>query len=98
MPENPEYPRWQELFRKWVLSSYVTEADVREGKVVDGFNLGTLGGGNIYDDYTLENHDIVHPDYMTAFILSFQTAVDYRMTQREIPSFYCSIFLKFMQT
>ncbi len=87
MPENPEYPRWQELFRKWVLSSYVTEADVREGKVVDGFNLGTLGGGNIYDDYTLENHDIVHPDYMTAFILSFQTAVDYRMTQREIPSF-----------
>ena len=87
MPEDSDYSRWQDLFKKWVLSSYVTESDVHSDKAVDGFKLNRFEGGNIYDDYTLENHDIVHPDYMSAFILSFQTAVDYRMIGKEVPAF-----------
>ena len=87
MPDDPDYGRWQALFRKWVVSSYVTAADMAAGLVVDGEPVGAFKGANLHDDYTLENHGIVHPDYMCAFILSLQTAVDYKMTGKNVPAF-----------
>lgn len=87
MPDDTDYSKWQYLFGKWVLSSYITSNDMKSDNVVDGFKISDFGGANIYDDYTLENHNIVHPDYMCAFILSVQTAIDYKMTGREIPDF-----------
>lgn len=75
------------LFSKWVLSSYITSNDLKSDTVISGFKISDFEGANIYDDYTLENHNIVHPDYMCAFILSMQTAVDYKMTGREVPDF-----------
>lgn len=87
MPEDLDYTRWQDLFRKWVVSSYITADDMTSGIIVDGMNIKEFKGANIHNDYTLENHGIVHPDYMCAFILSLQTAVDYKMTGREVPGF-----------
>ncbi len=87
MPGDPDYSKWQYLFSKWVLSSYITSNDLKSDTVISGFKISDFEGANIYDDYTLENHNIVHPDYMCAFILSMQTAVDYKMTGREVPDF-----------
>lgn len=87
MPDDPDYSKWQHLFCKWVLSSYITSNDMKSDTVISGFKISDFEGANIYDDYTLENHNIVHPDYMCAFILSMQTAVDYKMTGREVPDF-----------
>lgn len=87
MPDDPDAPRWRELFKKWVLSSYITPADLTSGHVVGGLPLASFKGANIHNDFTLENHHIVHPDYMAAFILSTQTAIDYRMTGRDVPPF-----------
>ncbi len=42
-------------------------------------------GANIYDDFTLENHGIVHPDYMTTFSLAAGCATDFRMSGRREP-------------
>jgi hypothetical protein len=44
-----------------------------------------FSGANIFDDFTLENHGIVHPDYMTTFSLSAGCAVDFRMSGRHEP-------------
>lgn len=87
MPDDPDYGRWQQLFREWVLSSYVTARDLVSGPVVDGVDVKQFKGANLHDDYTLENHGIVHPDYMCAFILSLQMAIDYKMTGKEVPDF-----------
>lgn len=87
MPDDPDCPRWKELFARWVLSSYLSPQDLLTDKAYSGIKLNEFEGANIYDDYTLENHGIVHPDYMCAFILSLQTAIDYRMTGREVPDF-----------
>lgn len=87
MPDDPDIAKWQELFRKWVVSSYVTMNDIQSGVVAGGLRISDFKGANIYDDYTLENHGIVHPDYMCAFILSLQTAIDYKMTGRNFPDF-----------
>lgn len=87
MPDDSDYSKWQSLFRKWVLSSYVTPNDIKSDTIVDGFKINSLEGANIYNDYTLENHGIVHPDYMCAFILSLQTAIDYKMKEKEVPDF-----------
>ncbi|GMU23803.1 MAG: hypothetical protein AMXMBFR13_38810 [Phycisphaerae bacterium] len=86
MPEHPRRPVWEKAFQKWALSSYLRPADQRSDKIVDGWPLAEqFTGANIYDDYTLENHDIVHPDYMTTFSLLLGSALDYAMTGRAMP-------------
>lgn len=87
MPQSPDYKKWQQLLKKWVISSYITDADIKQKRTVDGVEISTFKGANIHDDYTLENHGIVHPDYMSAFMLSFQMSIDYKMIGRKIPEF-----------
>lgn len=87
MPEDPDRERWDTFFQEWVLSSYLTPSDIRSDSIVSGTPLSSFEGANLYDDYTLENHRIIHPDYMASFILTFHTAVDYSMTGRTVPDF-----------
>jgi hypothetical protein len=55
---------------KWCLSSYLRQADLDSTRVVDGKPLREWNlGANIHDDFTLENHDRVHPDYMNSMVL-----------------------------
>jgi hypothetical protein len=87
MPDDKDFPLWKELLKKWILSSYIRPADLKSNITIDGINLSTFKGANIYDDFTLENHGIVHPDYMGCFMLSFQFALDYAMQNMKIPDF-----------
>ena len=87
MPDDKDVPLWEELRKKWVISSYIRPADLNSDIKIDGISLSSFAGANLYDDFTLENHGIVHPDYMGAYMLSTQFAVDYKMQNKNIPDF-----------
>ena len=73
-PDHPRHERWGQAAIRWQVSSFIREADLLENPVIDGKPLKDwFDKANIYDDYTLENHGKVHPDYMnTTAILSDQ--------------------------
>lgn len=86
MPDDARRPLWEAAFQKWVLSSFLRPSDVECQAIVDGRTVAEqFTGANIDDDYTLENHGFVHPDYMTAFSLSLGCEIDYRMSGRKSP-------------
>lgn len=86
MPDDPRRPAWEAAWQRWIMSSFLRPSDERSQKVVDGRTVAEqYTGANIYDDYTLENHGIVHPDYMTTFSLSMLSALDCAMSGREPP-------------
>lgn len=86
MPEDPRREAWEKAFQRWVISSFLRPADENSDRVVDGRRVSEqFTGANVYDDFTLENHGMVHPDYMQTFGLSLGCALDFRMTGREPP-------------
>jgi len=86
MPDDARRPAWEAAFQKWAMSSFLSPADERSDTVVDGRPVREqFTGANIYDDFTLENHGIVHPDYMTAFSLTLGCTLDFVMTGRQPP-------------
>jgi len=86
MPGDPRRTEWEAAFQRWAMSSFLRPADAECGKLVDGKPVSEqFTGANLYDDFTLENHGIIHPDYMQTFGLSLGCATDFRMTGREPP-------------
>ena len=64
-PKHPHHEAWGVSAAQWAASAFVRDADLRNDVIVDGYPIrDAVAGPNIYDDYTLENHDRVHPDYM----------------------------------
>lgn len=64
-PHHPHAADWQATAKRWQLSSFLTEADTKSVRVVDGKPLRDWRlGANVHPDYSLENHDRVHPSYM----------------------------------
>jgi hypothetical protein len=97
MPNDPRRAEWDAAYQKWVVSSFLRPADEHGQKIVDGRTVAEqFSGANIHDDFTLENHRIVHPDYMGCIGLSLGALVDYSMTGRKPPEamFYnvCEIY------
>ena len=86
MPDDPRRPGWEKAFQKWVISSYLRPSDATSTTVVDGRTVAEqFTGANIDEDFTLENHGFVHPDYMTAFGLTLGCEIDYRLSGRKSP-------------
>ena len=51
------------------ISAYATPEDINKDTVVDGVKLNQiLKGSNMNSNGTVINHNILHPDYMTAFM------------------------------
>ncbi len=86
MPEDARRPQWETAFQRRALSSFLRPADEHSTELVDGRSVAEqFTGANIYDDFTLENHDRIHPDYMSTFILSMGCVVDCAMSGRTPP-------------
>ena len=86
MPDDPRRENWETQFQRWAMSSFLRPADAECERLVDGRPVrDQFTGANIYDDFTLENHGFVHPDYMGCFGLSMGCALDYLMTGRRPP-------------
>lgn len=66
-PNHPHHEAYGEAVLRWAISSYARESDAKSEEILDGRTLNKwLTGGNAHEDYTVENHGIVHPDYMNA--------------------------------
>ncbi|MCC6125711.1 MAG: hypothetical protein IT426_12160 [Pirellulales bacterium] len=86
MPHDPRRPAWEKAFQYWAMSSYLRPADEHSPKIVDGRPVSAqFNGPNLYDDFTLENHDRIHPDYMGCFTLTLTCAVDQVLSGRRPP-------------
>lgn len=85
MPDNPKTQKWNKALQRWILASYLCPADSENAVLIDGKPLYELyEGANIYNDYTLENHGLAHPDYMTACTLKGEIMIDYLATGRKV--------------
>lgn len=85
-PGNPRHPRWAEGFQRWTISSFLRPADAYAQAVIDGRTVAEqFTGANIFDDFTLENHGFVHPDYMTCFGLTLSAQPDFLLSGRKPP-------------
>lgn len=86
MPQDARRATWEPQFQRWAMSSFLRPSDATNSAVLDGRPVrDQFSGANIFDDFTLENHGIVHPDYMSCFALSLGCAADFAMSGRQPP-------------
>ena len=67
-PDHRLAPKWFERLREFAINSYSHPSDASDNTVVDpGYDATTVAqlykGANLYDDYTLQNHDLFHTSY-----------------------------------
>ncbi|MBR1394492.1 MAG: hypothetical protein IJ559_02400 [Prevotella sp.] len=67
-PNDPLAPRWFERLREFAINSYSHSSDATNNTVVDEwYNQKTVAdlykGQNLYDDYSLQNHNLFHTSY-----------------------------------
>ena len=66
MPKHPQAANWRRRAVDLETAAYATLADIISPTVVNGVSLADrLEGANVYNDGTLENHQVIQPDYMT---------------------------------
>ena len=63
-PADVRRAGWEKAHQQWVLSSFLRPADEQNDALVDGRPVREpFTGANLFDDFTLENHNLVHSDY-----------------------------------
>ena len=67
-PNDELAPRWFQRLREFAINSYSQKDDATDNTVVDpGYDQATVKslykGKNLYDDYTLQNHNYFHTSY-----------------------------------
>ena len=86
LKNHPRRAIWGERAKEWMISAYATQRDVESDRVVDGRPLRQwLKAPNLFPDYTLENHGLVHPIYLAAVSEMVQNAVPYRLAGEAVP-------------
>jgi hypothetical protein len=67
MPADPDRAVWQDKAIELMVSAYSRPSDLTNATEVNGRPVAEwLHGSNIFDDGTLVNHSIIHPDYFTS--------------------------------
>ena len=85
-PNHPHREAWRETAIRWAATSFATRADLDSTAPLDGRPLREwMSGPNIHDDFTLENHNRVHPDYMNTIHLCMDQALVYRWAGLPVP-------------
>lgn len=84
---HPRSRAWGDTANTWIASSFSTRADTTRTELVDKRLLKDwVSGANVHDDFTLENHKRVHPDYMACtYLLTSQVPV-YAWGMRKAPA------------
>ena len=73
MPNHPHAADWQRRNEDLLIAAAAMPQDLSNPNTVNGRPLSTwLQGYNLQEDGTLQNHDILHPLYMTALDQSLQ--------------------------
>jgi hypothetical protein len=86
MPDDPRRTKWEDAFQRWTMSAFLRPADEHSARLVDGRPVSDrFTGANIHDDFTLENHGIVHPNYMGTFSLTLGASLECALSGRKPP-------------
>ena len=72
-PNDELAPKWFERLREFAINSYSQKDDATDGTVIDpDYDTKTVKdlykGKNLYDDYTLQNHNYFHTSYQNVVI------------------------------
>ncbi|MBR0047299.1 MAG: hypothetical protein IJP75_10570 [Bacteroidaceae bacterium] len=67
-PNDAMAPKWFERLREFAINSYSHPADINNNTIIDAwYNNKTVAdlykGQNLYDDYSLQNHNLFHTSY-----------------------------------
>ncbi|WP_194897703.1 cell wall-binding repeat-containing protein [Catenulispora pinisilvae] len=86
MPNHPNAAVWQRRNEDLLIADTATQADLSNPAVVNGRQLNTwLQGWNVQPDGTVQNHNILHPVYMTALDQSLQQVGTFALAGRCAP-------------
>ncbi|HEX4812110.1 MAG TPA: hypothetical protein VFV66_05100, partial [Nonomuraea sp.] len=86
MPKHPQAANWRRRAVDLEVAAYARLADINSPQVVNGVALvDRLDGANAYDDGTVENHQAIHPDYMTNIQQSWWAADVAGLAGRKVP-------------
>ena len=86
MPSAPHAAAWRAKAAELGVAAYSVKADTTSTAVVNGVPLDQrVQGYNVFDDGTVVNHDIIHPDYAAAVQLLWLAADFDRLAGRSVP-------------
>jgi len=84
--DHPHREQWLEKAGEYMISAFATADDVTSGQPVDGKPLRQwLTAPNAFPDYTVENHGLVHPDYLGAISEMVRCAISFRLAGETVP-------------
>lgn len=84
MPHHAHFDRWMQKNIELQVSAYAMPEDIQKTTLVDGVPLNKLlKGSNMNSDGTVINHNIMHPDYMTAFMHNVINAWVYELAGKQ---------------
>jgi hypothetical protein len=87
MPGHVRAPGWLQTAARFAVAAYSHPDDAGSGEAVSGRPLvGWLAGSNTEADYSVVNHDRVHPDYMAAAHLLTWAAATLSLAGRPVPA------------
>jgi len=85
-PAHPNAALWHERAIVYMINSFSTRADHEDATLTDGKRIKDwVTTTCIHPDFTAENHNRVHPDYLGAFTLNLRNAVLYKLAGLETP-------------
>ncbi len=72
-PDDPLAPRWFQRLREFAINSYSQKDDAQDNTVIDPeYDQKTVSdlykGKNLYDDFTLQNHNYFHTSYQNVVV------------------------------
>ena len=86
MPAHPQAKNWRRKAVDLEVSSSAAITDINSAIVVNGATLADrLDGANMYDDGTVENHQVIQPDYMTNIQQNWWAADFAGLAGRKVP-------------
>ena len=86
LKSHPHRELWAEKANEYMISAYATARDVASDEIVDGKPLNQwLTAPNAFPDYTIENHGLVHPDYIGAISEMVRSAISFRLAGEAVP-------------
>ena len=89
-PNDPLAPRWFERLREFAINSYSQKDDAQDNTIIDpDYDNKTVKdlyrGQNLYDDFTLQNHNYFHTSYQNVVIQELgEAALALKLFQKEL--------------
>jgi hypothetical protein len=85
-PDHPSSGLWQERAKVYMINAFTRSQDRESERMVDGKPLREwVTTVTLHDDFTLENHHRVHPDYLACSSLNLRNALLYKAAGLPLP-------------